>query len=168
MKLRTGSVDDIPVVQALEKTARLRYRAVANLTFVADAPPLSAERIQAGDLTVAEIESQCVGFILTNVVDERLYITNISVAPQASGLGIGKALIESAVDQAGALGLGAVTLTTFLAPAWNRPWFIRLGFAKIPDGAIGPGLRQIIERQSTSVDPDMRIALWLKIPAPTR
>jgi hypothetical protein len=36
-----------------------------------------------------------------------------------------------------------VTLTTFADVPWNAPYYRRLGFADVPPGAQGPGLRRL-------------------------
>ncbi len=163
VRLRRGGAQDIAAVQAVESAARTRYLATPDLAFVAAAPPLSAERIAAGDLTVAEFGDRLVGFILTNIVDGQLYVANISVAPDSSGSGVGAALMRQAVDKAARLGLEVLSLTTFQRPPWNEPWFTRLGFTPMPDLEIGAGLRQIMLRQSKSVDPKLRTTMWRKV-----
>jgi SM-20-related protein len=164
VRLREGRADDIAAVQSVERAARIRYLAISDLAPVAAAPPLSAERIGAGDLTVAEYGKRIVGFILTTVVDEQLYVANVSVSPVAAGAGIGAALMQNALDKAAYLGLRALTLTTFLLPPWNAPWFTRLGFTPMPDIEIGTGLRQIMHRQAKSLDPKSRTTMWRRTP----
>ncbi len=160
MLLRRGTLADTAALQELETAARTRYVDLETLAFVAAAPAIAADRLQAGHVIIAEELDRLVGFVLTYLVDAQLYIANISVAPGASGQGIGDALMRSAMQRAGALGLGALTLTTFRAPRWNAPWFGRHGFTPIPDEAVGPGLREILQRQARTVDPATRVALW--------
>jgi len=161
--LRTGALADIAALQELESAARTRYLDLQNLAFVAAAPAIAADRLQVGHVTIAEQEDRLLGFVLTSLVDAQLYIANISVAPGASSHGIGDALMRATMQRAGTLGLGALTLTTFRAPRWNAPWFGRHGFTPIPDEAVGPGLREILQRQARSVDPATRVALWRRI-----
>jgi SM-20-related protein len=164
VRLREGRAEDVAAVQAVERAARTRYLAISDLAFVAAAPPLSAERIGGGNLTVAEYGECLVGFVLTTVVDQQLYVANVSVAPDAAGSGIGAALIQNALDKATYLGLSALTLTTFLLPPWNAHWFTRLGFTPMPDIEIGTGLRQIMHTQAKSVDPKSRTTMWRRTP----
>jgi GNAT superfamily N-acetyltransferase len=166
VQLRIGTVQDISAVQDLEQAARTRYLGLEDLAFVAAAPPIAADRLRAGHLTLAGQGDRLIGFVLTTIVDEKLHIANISVAPDASGHGIGAALIVEAMRRAEALALGALSLTTFRAPRWNAPWFVRQGFTPLPDESIGPGLREILQRQARSVDPATRTALWRRVPAP--
>jgi GNAT superfamily N-acetyltransferase len=159
MRLRTGTLEDVEAVRTIEKAARTRYRGIAALAFVASVPPIAAERVRNGMLIVAEDGAALLGFILIDIVDDRLHVTNISVHPQASGRGVGAALLEDGLAKA-AERLADMTLTTFRQPAWNAPWFARFALVAMPDHAIGPGLRRIQQRQANSVDPATRITLW--------
>nr|WP_246463204.1 GNAT family N-acetyltransferase [Nitrospirillum iridis] len=114
----------------------------------------------AGTVWVADRDGAPAGFILLHPQDGQLYIANISVAPEAAGQGIGAALLAQALDDARALGAGAVTLTTFKAPPWNGPWFRRQGYAPMPTARMGPSLRATLERQAAFLDPSTREVLW--------
>ncbi|MBX9840499.1 MAG: hypothetical protein K2Z80_01695 [Xanthobacteraceae bacterium] len=69
-------------------------------------------------------------------------------------------MLDAALQQAAVDGCSAVALTTFRAPPWNGPWFRKLGFVSMPDAAIGPELRAIIEQQAACLDPRARETLW--------
>ena len=151
------SSDHLGAFQELEKAARSRYPEDADFAFASASPPIARERLENGDLVVAEDDRGIVGFILTTPMDGGIYIANISVASGCSGRGIGAALMNGALDDARGL---SVTLTTFRTPRWNGPWFRRFGFTPIPEGLIGPGLRAVLERQARFVDPATRETLW--------
>jgi GNAT superfamily N-acetyltransferase len=164
MRLRPGSAGDLATVQALEKAARVRYLGMPELAFAAAAPPIAADRLRDGELILADEDGRIIGFVLLGLIDTRLYVANISVAPDASGCGVGAVLMAEAEQRAAARGLGAVTLTTFRAPPWNAPWFGRLGFIEMPAVLIGPELRAILARQATFLDPATRTTLWRPLP----
>jgi N-acetylglutamate synthase-like GNAT family acetyltransferase len=164
MRLRPGSAGDLATVQALEKAARVRYLGMPELAFAAAAPPIAADRLRDGELILADEDGRIIGFVLLGLIDTRLYVANISVAPDASGCGVGAVLMAEAEQRAAARGLGAVTLTTFRAPPWNAPWFGRLGFIEMPAALIGPELRAILARQATFLDPATRTTLWRPLP----
>jgi len=106
MQLRPiGPSEDLVAIQELENAARSRYLDDPKLAFVAGSAPIALERLQAGELVVAEDEGRIVGFILTTPMDGGLYIANISVAPGQSGRGIGAALIREALARASTRGL---------------------------------------------------------------
>jgi N-acetylglutamate synthase-like GNAT family acetyltransferase len=154
---------DISALQDLEKAARVRYLGIASLAYVAAAAPIDAERLRRGNLFLAKRDGRIIGFVLTKMVDERLYIENIALAPEASGQGIEADLMRQALASATGLGLNAVMLTTFREPRWNARWFAHFGFVALPDAEIRPGLRQILERQAKSVDPATRTTLWFDV-----
>lgn len=166
MRLRPGAAGDLATVQTLEKAARVRYLGVPELAFAAAAPPIAADRLRDGELILADEDGRILGFVLLGVIDTRLYVANISVAPDSSGGGVGAVLMAEAEQRAAARGLGAVTLTTFRAPPWNAPWFARLGFTPMPPALIGPELRAILERQAALLDPATRATLWLPVSGP--
>ncbi|MEA1647689.1 GNAT family N-acetyltransferase [Nitrospirillum sp. BR 11164] len=158
--VRPARPEEGPALQALEKAARGRYRDWPPLAFIADRPPIALERLAAGTVWVADSAERPTGFILLQPQDGHLYIAAIAVAPDASGQGIGAALLGQAQTDARALGVGALTLTTFKAPPWNGPWFRRHGYTPMPPDSIGPTLRATMERQAALVDPTTREVLW--------
>ncbi|WP_084540057.1 GNAT family N-acetyltransferase [Azorhizobium doebereinerae] len=160
--LRTAAPADRPALSALSAAARARYRTLPGFAAIAAAPPVAPERFADGEALVAyrADDPAPLGFALLRPLDGLLYLDNISVAADASGQGIGRALLAGVERRRAALGLPAVTLTTFRAPPWNGPWFRRQGFRPLPAERIGPGLAAVIARQSRSLDPATREVLW--------
>lgn len=158
--LRPGEID---VLRKIEKSVRSRYRTLQGFAPVVDSPAIARERFASGDTVVAEWRGGPAGFVLTQILDGLLYITNISVAPDAAGQGIGRMLLEAAEDRAAGLRLPAVTLATFKSPLWNGPWFRRCGYQPMPDERIGAGLKAILDRQAEFMDRSTRETLWKRI-----
>jgi GNAT superfamily N-acetyltransferase len=164
MQIRPANAsDDLAPIQALEKAARSRYLDIPDLAFVAASPPIALERLRTVELIVAEEGERIVGIVLTNPMDGGLYIANISVAAGYSGLGIGAALMNAALQHAASRDLLKVMLTTFRAPKWNGAWFRRFGFSPMTQEQIGAGLRAVLERQAAFVDPSTRETLWWRL-----
>ncbi|TWB43343.1 GNAT family N-acetyltransferase [Nitrospirillum pindoramense] len=161
--LRRALPEEGATLRTLEKAARGRYRDWPPLAFIADRPPIALERLASGTVWVADGAGRPTGFILLQPQDDQLYIANISVAPEAAGQGIGAALLGQALADARTLGLEALTLTTFMAPPWNGPWFRRHGYTPMPAERIGPILRATPERQAITVDPATREVLWRRV-----
>ena len=161
--IRPALPAEVDRLRRIDKAARTRYRGQPGLAGAVDAPAIAAERFQTGWTFVAEREAQPTGFMLLQAVDGLLYLANISVAPDASGRGIGRALLTAAEDHAHKLGLPAVTLTTFRSPPWNGPWFRRFGYETMPEARIGDGLRSIRSRQAAVVDMATRETLWKRL-----
>jgi predicted N-acetyltransferase YhbS len=105
VRLRAGDASDIPGLQEIEKAARSRYLTSDRFSFAAKSPPIEANRLEEGEVIVAEIEGRPVGFVLLNPMDGMLYVANISVDLGMSGHGIGAALIDAAEKHAISNGL---------------------------------------------------------------
>ena len=157
---------EVERLRAIDKAARARYRGQPGLAAAVDAPAVAAERFQEGWTLVAEWRARPTGFVLLHAIDGFLYLANISVVPDASGRGIGRALLAATEDHAAKLGLPAVTLTTFKSPRWNGPWFRCFGYDAMPEDRIGDGLRSILARHAAMLDMATRETLWKRIEAP--
>jgi len=162
LAIRLMQPDDVPALQALEKAARSRYGRLDGFRFVVEAPPIADGRLLAGQTFVAMLSGQTVGLILLEPQDGTIYIANISVSPDASNKGVGRALMQTAEDYAAETNLPALTLTTFKAPPWNAPWFRKLGYLTLPEAQAGPTLRATMQRQAQYLDADTRITMWKK------
>ncbi|MCF4129539.1 GNAT family N-acetyltransferase [Methylobacterium sp. SyP6R] len=149
-------------LRLISAQARERYRSIPALAGVADAPPLTEARFAACRVQIAvdDASGEIVGFAATRLLDGLLYLDNISVEADASGRGIGTALLDDVRARAVRVNAPAVTLTTFREPAWNGPWFRRHGFRPMPPERIGPGLRAVTDRQGRTFDPGTRETLW--------
>jgi GNAT superfamily N-acetyltransferase len=82
-----------------------------------------------------------VGFVRLDVVDGEAHVSQLSVVPQASGRGVGSALLAAAYAWAAAAGHRSITLTTFADVPCNAPFYARRGFAVTAD--LGPELAAI-------------------------
>lgn len=57
-------------------------------------------------------------------------------------------------------GRGRLWLTTYDNVPWNRPWYERLGFARVGDAHCGPELRSILaEERAALPSADARVAM---------
>ena len=88
---------------------------------------------------LAVAAGQPVGFILTEPLDDALFIVEVAVhRPAATGHrpdAAGAGYRERTAD-----GLPAVTLTTFREVPWNAPFYTRLGFAMLDELTLPAGL----------------------------
>jgi N-acetylglutamate synthase-like GNAT family acetyltransferase len=160
--LRLSRIQDTADLCRISAEARLRYRAFPSLAHIAETPALSPARLEACRVVVAlDSESQKIlGFVAMRVLDELLYLDNISVESNASGMGIGATLLSVVIEHAKSLGVRAVSLTTFREPPWNGPWFRKHGFFTMPAACIGEGLKQVMARQRLTLDATTRETLW--------
>ena len=161
--IRPGRADEIERFQAIDKAARARYATLPGFDFAAQAPPVAAERFGTGEVWGAQVNHALVGFVLLQSHVDTIYLANISVVPEASGRGIGAALLAHSLGRARTAGASAVTLATFRTPPWNGPWFRRQRFEPIPEDRINPMLRAILDRHSRYLDMGARETLWRPI-----
>jgi N-acetylglutamate synthase-like GNAT family acetyltransferase len=161
--LRPARADEIAALQTIDQAARSRYAGLPGFDYVATSTPIRAERFAQGETVIAELAGALVGFALSQPLDGMAYLANISVRPEARGVG-GK-LLQHVIGRARDSGMRAVTLTTFKAPPWNGPWFRRHGFVPMPDAHVGPDLRAVLARQAKFVDMATRETLWKLVDA---
>jgi len=160
--LRVSQHSDLESLQRLSARALHRYKSIPSLAHVAENPPLGADRFEACRVVVAanRRSGDIIGFTAMRLLDDFLYLDNISVEPGASGKGVGKSLLASVEAYAQVCQLHAISLTTFREPRWNGPWFRQHGFHPMLAERIGDGLRGVMDRQAQSFNPATRETLW--------
>jgi GNAT superfamily N-acetyltransferase len=148
--IRLAVRDDAALLLDIERSAGALFRSVPDLGWIADDDVMSVEAherlISAGTCWVAE-DAELTGFISAELFDSDLHIWEISVHADSQGQGIGRRLIEAAVDHASRVGLATVTLTTFREIGWNEPYYARLGFETLTEKTLSLRLRQVLESE---------------------
>ena len=158
--IRNGSLEDVPRLREIERDAIQLFGSVDMLEItLADATPAPLyEAAAASGLLLVAAMPEPAGFALLQPLDGGLYVFELDVARRHQRRGIGRALVDAALERA--RGLAHLTLTTFRDVPWNGPWYQRLGFAEVPAAEIGPGLAAIVAReQANGHDMSRRIAL---------
>ncbi len=115
---------------------------------VGPVPPVAttaADLAHAAQVLVAEDASRVVGFARLEVVDGEAHLEQLSVLPDATGRGVGTALLDASVGWAARAGHDAVTVCTFADVPWNGPFYARRGFQPLTD--LTPGLRTLRETE---------------------
>lgn len=132
--VRPAVGDDLDLLAPLERAAGERHREVG-MDEVADHEPRGRDEYEPaladGRLWVAELDGEVVGYVWALDLDGQPHLEQISVLPEASGRGVGIALVEQVVGWAAEQGGSSLTLSTFRDVVWNGPWYRRLGFADI-------------------------------------
>lgn len=90
---------------------------------------------------------QPVGFLMAEIVDDTLHVSEMSVHPDHSRRGLGATLLRHVLLVAEHFGHHAVSLTTFSHVPWNAPFYQRQGFVVLPDDECGPGLRALLAQE---------------------
>jgi GNAT superfamily N-acetyltransferase len=93
-----------------------------------------------------------VGFACVDVVDGVAHLWQLSVRPEASRQGLGRALVEAACEWARSHDYPALTLTTFRDVPWNGPFYTKLGFHRVDE--LSPGLLAIRRHEQAIGDDD--------------
>lgn len=109
---------------------------------------------------LAVAAGQPVGFILTEPLDDALFIVSRRPLVGLQQQGIGRMLGGAGYrERARQMGYPAVTLTTFREVPWNAPFYTRLGFAMLDDGPCPPGWRQKEQETRHGLPPESRCAM---------
>ena len=144
---RPARPDEIETIRALERASAQRFVGLIDALAADEPSPATvlAIRIADGGLIVAVEDGTIVGFAMFRRVEARAYVEQLDVLPAFAGRAIGAALLDAAAEQARAAGLDGLSLSTFRDVPWNAPYYRRLGFVEVADGALTPGMLGIRE-----------------------
>jgi GNAT superfamily N-acetyltransferase len=107
-----------------------------------------------------------VGFLAARRINRVLHIDEMDVAFDHQRRGIGRALLDAAIDWARRAGLREITLTTFRDLAFNRQLYASAGFVEIAPGQMSERIARIISREAGyGLDPKERCAMALRLQA---
>lgn len=175
--VRPSRSEDSEGLRVIERQAGERFRTVG-LDAVADAEPASVAELSAyaagerswvalADGAGDEVGDDLIGYVLVDVVDGLAHVEQISVRPDHQGQGVGRALLDQVRAWADRTGRRAITLTTFVDVAWNRPLYEHLGFRVLADDEIGPELAWIRgDEAGSGLDPTQRVGIRLDLADP--
>jgi GNAT superfamily N-acetyltransferase len=141
--VRSARETDLPSIMAIESSAAETFERYGQP--LADYEPPPAEywvtNLSAGLLWVAEDPAAGpVGFLAAERQDGGLYVAEVDVVITHQRQGIGRRLMQAAIDWARGEGLANLTLTTFLDIPWNAPFYRSLGFVVLDEDALPPHL----------------------------
>ncbi|MFI8221753.1 GNAT family N-acetyltransferase [Pseudomonas sp. NPDC085632] len=134
--VRRASLADAVALPAIERSAAQLFRLDPPLAWLADAEvPDAAQHLQAIEQAyvwvAANSDGQLTGFVRAVGIDQHMHIEELSVGQAFQGQGMGRALVAAVIEQARAMQLNSVTLTTFRDLPWNAPFYQRMGFAEL-------------------------------------
>ena len=145
-------MEDAAKLPSIERSSNALFRQWPGLEEIADDDPHSAdehlERIALGNSLVAEdAKHGIVGFLIFENFPDALHIWEIAVEQSRQRQGIGKQLIEAAVEIAERNRAAAITLTTFREVPWNAPLYEKLGFQLLGEAELTPRLLQTLKKE---------------------
>lgn len=88
-----------------------------------------------------------VGYLLMQRQDDSLLLAQLDVHPAHGRKGLGKALVEKGIDEAGRRGGADIFLTTFANIRWNAPFYAQCGFVEIPENAQPEFIKAILREE---------------------
>ncbi len=152
MGVRICRVADLSVVQQIDWAAGQMFDEVGRpevCGMLWHAEALTACRDQGRLWVITGADDRPAGFLINDLVDGCVHVEQLSVDPGSARRGLGRALLDHAAERAAAVGLPALTLTTFADVPWNAPYYVRCGFRVLDDEEITAGLRAIRQREAS-------------------
>jgi amino-acid N-acetyltransferase len=128
VEIRAADAADLPAVLALLGNAKLPTAGVAD---------------QPSQFIVAESEGRVVGVVGLEIYGDSALLRSAAVEEDWRGSGVGRVLVERALDMARARGLNDVFLLTTTA----EHYFPRFGFACVSRDSVTKGVQSSIEFQ---------------------
>jgi GNAT superfamily N-acetyltransferase len=143
--VRPALPGDLDRIAEVEVAAGARFADIG-LAEIADDPVDTDEigrAVADGRVWVVERRGRIEGWVMAAVVDGEAHLAQVSVAPEAAGLGLGRLLAERVHRWAADRGDASITLTTFVDVAFNGPLYERWGYRTLDADELGPELAAI-------------------------
>jgi GNAT superfamily N-acetyltransferase len=165
ISLRLARPSELTSIVAIDDAATILY-AQAGVTI--DLPPehpfvrAEVERWTRGiaeDRLFVAVDDADVpmGFAAMDRVDELPYLDQLAVHPRHMRQSVGAALVRRAIEHAAGEPLW---LTTYDHLPFNRPYYERLGFVRVPEAQCGRELGRILASQRQVLPlPELRVAM---------
>ncbi len=171
IRIRIARPEEIPRLPELEQESGIRFDAVASLAGIPSDPTSVAalEDALRQELVWVAVtpDDEVIGFAYACVIDRCLHLEELDVLPDHGRRGIGSALIEAVRERALALGLEAVTLTTFRDVPWNAPLYARRGFRVVDSAALSPGQAEAVrDEERRGLPRALRVFMRLDLGSP--
>ena len=149
--IRFGRPADLPFLDQIDASAAEAF-ARAGQPLPDGSPPAPpghwAGVLAAGLLWIADdAEAGPIGFLAGERADRGLYIGQISVMLEHQRRGLGRRLMQTAIDWARSEDLAEVTLETYRTIPWNGPFYASLGFRELAPAELTEHLAQAIALQ---------------------
>lgn len=134
--LRDARQDDLAFLPAIERAAETVFppeRLTPSTSLLSHSQLTQA--LADDCLWVATANDVVIGFCAAERINEDLHILEVDVLPPWQRNGIGRALLNRAIESGREKACRRITLTTFADLAWNGPFYKSLGFSEITPGA---------------------------------
>jgi GNAT superfamily N-acetyltransferase len=167
-RLRAARIDELETLCDIDMDASrlfdqvgLELTAENSLEFAAAERSRWLQCLQSGTTLVASGQSgHPVGFAAVRVLDEELYLEQLSVRINAMRNGIGTALLNAVERLAAETQSRTLWLTTYRHLPWNAPFYERAGFVIVPVVECGKEMSLELALQRRLLpEPDQRVAM---------
>lgn len=167
-RIRAATPEDAQLLPAVEQSAGEAFRVLPDLAWIADDRNMTAEQhaplIVAGGVWVATQEGRIVGFVSAEMIGDAMHVWEMAVERSAQGHGVGRALLNQAIEAACARQAKQVTLTTFRDVVWNAPFYAGSGFRVLEAEELDARLRDVLaEEVAHGLPAAQRCAMRLKL-----
>jgi ribosomal protein S18 acetylase RimI-like enzyme len=128
-RIRRASPDDAECVRSIARAAFEKY----TVRIGREPAPMVADcvtAIKADQVVVIETAAVVVGYLIGWPETDAYFIDNIAIEPTRQGEGLGRKLMDHAIEGARRLGLPAVRLYTNVAMSENLSIYAHLGFSE--------------------------------------
>jgi GNAT superfamily N-acetyltransferase len=172
LTIRTARADELPVLVSIDDDASTLYAEWGLALALPPTHPFTvAERalwrssLEQGSVYLAlDAAHQPLGFAALALLDGAAYLDQLSVRRTAMRRGVGRQLLQVAIDWARSQSQPALTLTTYNHLAFNSPFYERHGFQVLAPAEPTPGLVHHLEEQRRYLPlPEQRVAMRLSL-----
>lgn len=162
---------DIPSMIAADQAASELFRPtglVPDMAAIPESVPadIFAAAIEEQMVLAVTYEGEPVGFALCRVMEDTLYLDQISVDPAHGRKGLGRALMSEVEKLASQHSVSSVTLSTFRTLKWNGPFYKSLGFRELPRKKMSEWMLEIETAQAETLDVSQRCFMQRRVRRP--
>ncbi|HVF33565.1 MAG TPA: GNAT family N-acetyltransferase [Acidimicrobiales bacterium] len=171
MSVRLMTMADVTAVQAVQRAAGERFRAIpdSRIAACADHDPMTERELaglaSSGRAWVVSEDDAVIGFLAVGVLDGCAHVEEVSVHPAHGRRGHATALLRQTTTWAVEQGLAAVTLTTFRDVPWNQPFYERRGFRVLADDERSAALERLLDEEDSAygLARELRVVMRLDV-----
>lgn len=163
ISIRTATIDDIPRICDISASATKKFGSIPELSDLADdaeSPKQVQEWLDQGQiyLAVNSSDGKALGFVAAYLVENIIYIGEISVLQECQGRGFGGQLVDIVSQWARKRSLhfgwskAQVSLKTYADVPWNGPWYRKRGFREIDPATLSLSHVQMIAKDKEKLE----------------
>jgi GNAT superfamily N-acetyltransferase len=166
--IRPARPDDYEQIRRIESSAGELFAEIGMVEVAADEPwsdeELASYVSEARAWVATDDRDRALGYALVDVVEGCAHLEQLSVHRRHQRQGVGRALARAVATWARARGMPAITLTTFTSVPWNAPYYDGLGFRRLDEAELTPGLIEIRAHEADEgLDPALRVCMRLAL-----